>query len=784
MNLGISVSSMCARAAAPLLLFLFFCLSSVSGANEWEYEFLTPRVLVLKGASEKLAGKEAENIAAIQIKIPTGTATSARNVPMLKIEKSGYWRKENGLRRNRNGDILRIPEITSYFYLFLNRDVQASESIELRLPNDTYLSLRYDPERPTPVIKINQLGNGRTQERKYAYAGEWCGTAGALSLNHLEGKEFELIRVSDRVTVFLGTIRMRCKDPCYQGKIPFTGEEVAELDYSAWNTSGRYFIRIPGIGRSMEFAIGPQPLNEAFYIHARGLYHKRCGIAKESPFTAWRSPACHRTVIRGRFPGNADHYRKGKEPDRGFFDRRGNRIEVRPFELIKTNPPYQRETISAPGGWHDAADYDRRPYHLRIVSDLAAVYLLKPENFVDGQLNIPESGNGIPDILDEAAWGLKHLLALQQPDGGVGCWVETTGHPQPGDGMPDVDPYIYYASAPSRNSTLKYAAAASTLALALKRAGAAEGSAQWLESAVRAWKFAADPKRRLAAAFQYQGTVILYREEPELAAESFLQTGLNLFLLTGNENYLRTLETEKTRLLESFKRDFWRWSPLSWMNLHLFVQPELSELLAEYRKVILRNAKKMLQEQESAYPYRTPWYAADAGWVHSMAWGNFHPLRRAMTLIAAHALTGEREFLAGAFLANDFHNGANPTGMSMTSGLGRVYPAVFLDLISYADDVSEFVPGITPYGNTFGLDRNAVKTVYGDLAERLPIWHRRVNLEFLSVPSSEYSVWETIAPAAVVTGYLIEEPSLPTDELRNRKPADEFRKLPGYRALP
>ena len=167
-----------------------------------------------------------------------------------------------------------------------------------------------------------------------------------------------------------------------------------------------------------------------------------------------------------------------------------------------------------------------------------------------------------------------------------------------------------------------------------------------------------------------------------------------------------------------------------------------------------------------------------------MAWGNFHPLRRAMTLIAAHALTGERKFLTGAFLANDFHNGANPSGMSMTSGLGQIYPAVFLDLVSYADDVSEFVPGITPYGNTFGLDRNAVKTVYGDLAEQLPIWHRRVNLEFLSVPSSEYSVWETIAPAAVVTGYLIEKPSLPTDELRNRKPADEFRELPGYRALP
>ena len=331
---------------------------------------------------------------------------------------------------------------------------------------------------------------------------------------------------------------------------------------------------------------------------------------------------------------------------------------------------------------------------------------------------------------------------------------------------------------------MEYAAAASTLALALKRAGAVEHSAQWLASAERAWEFAADPKRRLVAAYQYNESIVFYREEPELAAENLLQAGLNLYVLTGNEDYLKTLVAEKPRLIESFKRDFWRWSPLSWMNLHLFAQPELSELLWEYRKVLQHNAEQMLEQQNNAYPYRVPWYAADAGWVHSMAWGNFHPLRRAMTLIAAHALTGERKFLTGAFLANDFHNGANPSGMSMTSGLGQIYPAVFLDLVSYADDVSEFVPGITPYGNTFGLDRNAVKTVYGDLAEQLPIWHRRVNLEFLSVPSSEYSVWETIAPAAVVTGYLIEKPSLPTDELRNRKPADEFRELPGYRALP
>ena len=109
---------------------------------------------------------------------------------------------------------------------------------------------------------------------------------------------------------------------------------------------------------------------------------------------------------------------------------------------------------------------------------------------------------------------------------------------------------------------------------------------------------------------------------------------------------------------------------------------------------------------------------------------------------------------------------------------------MFLDLVSYADGIGEFVPGITPYGNTFGVDRNAVKMVYNVNADLLPIWRRYINLEFLSVPSSEYSVWETIAPAAVTSGYLIEKAVAPLESWKNRMPADDFRKLPGYRALP
>ena len=744
-----------------LILFLFVLTGCKpeSNAASIEYEFLTPQVVVLKADFA-----------------PVNHSTVG-----LNIISEGIWVKEEGLLRDPDGTILRKADLTGFTYLVFGKPFKNGEMRNLHT-----IMLKYDPEIPSKIFKLNQLGNGVEQRRKYAYMGAWLGTAGALPLKHLAGKEFELRNSVDGSCVYRNTLRLRRDDPAYLNKTPFTGEEVLELDYSDFNTPGKYYFYVDGIGRSMDFLISSDTVSEAFYIHARGLYHKRCGIAKTQPYTAWECPACHSAVVRyGRFPGNAEHYRRGGgEKNSGFFDIKDNRIEVKHFELIKANPPYKNSIVSAPGGWHDAADYDRRPYHLRIVSDLATVYLMKPENFVDGQLNIPESGNGIPDILDEAAWGLKHLLAVQQPDGGVGTWFETTGHPGPGEGMPDKEERIYFVSAPGRNGTLEYAAAASTLAIAMKRADRPDEAAIYLASAKKAWDFAMNPKNRLVSWFRLNGKMISYMEEPVLYGRDLMRAGANLHALTGDVTYLEPVSEAEARILETFNKDFWKWSPLSLMTLELYPAGQLDAIRAEYRKVILRNADLMLRNQENAYPYRIPWFASDADWVHTMAWGNYHPLRRAVTLIAAHKLTGSEPYRVGAYLANDYHNGANPLGRSMTSGLGKVYPAVFLDLISYADGIGEFVPGITPYSNTFGIDRNAVKMAYQNRAEQLPVFRRAINLEFLSVSASEYSVWETISPAAVTSGYLIEKPVLLLPDWKNRKPAADYRTLPGYRALP
>ncbi|MBQ7695417.1 MAG: glycoside hydrolase family 9 protein [Lentisphaeria bacterium] len=740
----------------------------------------------------------------------------------LAVVRTGYWMNPVGQSRFRDGKgVLRLSrnaDTAHFLFLTLSRPLAPGEKVTITLPAGETVTYTWSPESPTPLFKIDQVGY-MPAARKVAYVGAWLGTAGPLPLwRALEGKAFRLLEAGSGKVLFSGKLRARMPDPVNAGGTPFTGEEVLEMDFSPCTTPGVFCLEIPGVGRSYPFRIGDDTMAEAFFIHARGLFHQRCGIAKQEPFTHWLQKPCHQTSVRGTFPPDVRHYGKGPASrPYGFRDILGKSVQVNHFELIRQNPPKETQVLHAPGGWHDAGDWDRRPPHMGISGDLCAVYLLRPGNFCDGQLNLPESGNGIPDILDEARWGLEHLRLKQQRDGGVGSWEETVRHPRPGEGMASDEKRIYYLSCATRNSTLEYAAYASLMALAMRKAGAEKIAAEFRDSARKAWNYALNTKRPAPKVFHQGKKVLFYREEIDLAPELLVKAGYNLFLLTGEEAYLHKAEDSAAAAVEAMKKESWRWSPLFWMELEVFPPASLAldKLRETRRRALVKAAETMLSQQEKNYPIRIAWYGPRDGWVHSMSWGTFHPLVRARTLIAAHALTGKKAFWDGACLANDFNNGANPSGSSMTSGLGRVYPVRFLDLNSYADGIAEQIPGITPYRNTYGIPRSAVRLAYGlfygknrtmnfpgiemsllprtGLSEEscvkavgrlLPIWRRWGNVETATVGASEYTVWETIGPAAAVTGYLLNGASKPDARWIERRPAADVRKLPGYAPLP
>lgn len=750
---------------------------------------------------------------------------TAGETPPPAIERHGFWISPLGLLHydTAQGEVPTRNALLAYhLFLRFDRPLRDGEELSILLPTGERVRYRHRPqENPSALYKFNQVGYALHASRKYAYLGGWAGTAGPIPLREsYNGRTFTILR-SNGTTAFQGCLRPRPGDPYTRNGTPFTGEDVLEIDFSGFRESGQFRFSIKGIGVSPQFSIGDDTTAESFYIHARGLFHKRCGIRKELPYTPWHSGACHQRVYRGDFPPEIRDYAAGsRERPYGFTDAAGSSVTVNPFQLIAASAPRCRESIPAAGGWHDAADYDRRPHHLEIVRDLAAVYLLRPANFTDAQLDIPESGNGIPDLLDEALWGLRHLLAVQRPDGGVGTWFETTRHPVPGEGAPDRDPLDYYASCATRSSTMEYAATAASLALALRQCGTAaalEAAGLLTGSARRAWDFALNPANGATPRLYNcpQGTVF-YRENPQIPPQFTLKAALALADLLDDNTFLDTARKELAAALAAARKDSWRWSPLIWTELFTSQRPDESFTpLREYwRDAVIREADRLVSAMEEAYPYRTPWFSPDSPWVHTMAWGTWHPLRRARCLIAAHALTGRNAYLDAARLANDFHNGANPMGSTLTSGLGSIYPVRFLDLASYADGIAEAIPGLTPYRNTYGIAQAAFQLAFGlfiparrrpqfdgvslsllpqdgltetQCAEAInrswPVWRRWSNLEGYSTAASEYSVWETIGPAAAVTGYLLEAP-LPPSRIRSRRPVTDIRRLPGYAPLP
>ena len=632
----------------------------------------------------------------------------------------------------------------------------------------------YDPGKPSPLFKVNQVGY-LPHSRKFAYVGAWLGPRYGAWKPKRPMAGWQLVAEKTGEVVLDGRTPplLRVVDGKTKEGVPFTGEDTYEMDFSSVTNEGAYFVRIPDVGRSATFRISAAAAEDAFRVHMGGLYQKRCGIAKEEPYTHWTAGACHTNVVRGIFA-----------PEEGKLGRK-----VRWFEIIKHNTDWKNgERLHLVGGWHDAADYDRRPAHLNIVNDLCAVYLMRPQNFSDGQLAIPENANGIPDILDEAEWGLRHLLAGQQRDGGVGTWVESVSHPEPGNVAAE-DDMPYALSRATRRSSIMYAGHAALLARCLPAF-----RDRYLESAKRAWQFALGKSPAVDVfklkyrryRFFTRTEEVSWEEGRDLHSGYLVKAAVNLHALTGDDSYLKPVLADMKRIMEDVNRNAWNWIPLLFSGERALGYPkELEKFFARWDQRTLNMAKDVCRQVQEAYAYRAPWWAPQKGWCHAMSWGQSHPLRRAQHLVAAHGVTGNDAFLEAASLANDFHNGCNPQGTTLTSGLGEVYPVAFLDLPSYVDGIAEFVPGITPYRWNYGMPWKVVEMVWGGdkaRASQWPIWRRWGNLENQTVAASEYTVWETIAPAASVTGYLLSPTGTPPP--KRPPPVDDVRKLPGYWVLP
>lgn len=777
------------------------------------------------------------------------------NGTFLKISDHGYWlnaigaMKVYGAVTGKKIQDISDAETAHFSYLKLETPLQEGNTYELRTTHDETLSFTYHAQQTLSyAIKVDQVGYLPDAGQKYAYLGLWLGDKGKLDLTPYYNQHFYLIDLQNNTPVFTGVIKPRFTPQdnytdLHGTDTLITGEEIGLMDFSTYTRPGSYYIYIPGVGRSWSFNIASDVTGEAFYIHAKGLYHQRCGTPKTAPYTHWTLGACHLDTYRASFEPN-DYRYKARNDEFGYRDNLNQPITLDHFNVIKQTATDTRlEAVK--GGWHDAADYDRRPYHLLAVQDLLAAYILFPNKFDDGQLNIPESGNGIPDIVDEAAWGMEILRHAQKTDGGIGCWIEATSHPGSASD-PAKDTTRFYTSLPTRESTMDYAAYASLLARVYQKIYQTSGTLLaeqnanlYYQSALNAFNYAMNTANTIQYTWQDGSVTYSYREPTDSVNTSMtFKAALNLYFLSDkNPDYLQICHASEGPIKNwgyyepaTTQGFYYTLSNMSWTSSGQTYQQtpfQFAEIMLEptalpiytqiYRTKIISQADKLLNDQNRQPYFDINYSDYNHAYYDNLSWGKSCALRQGSALIVAYGLTQDPKYRNSALLLNNWQNGANPMGRTWTTGLGQVAPVNLLHHASDTEPLLEPIAGITIYGITGSLAKqngstginginivNSIKSgtnprisllpnrisqgrndlswdeMVTSLGKTLPIWRRFWNIEAYEVAQNEFTIWETIAPSIAFTGALLPDHWMPGDTLINRQPINNKNQLPGY----
>ncbi len=172
---------------------------------------------------------------------------------------------------------------------------------------------------------------------------------------------------------------------------PLSGDTLWTLDFSHVTEPGRYVISNERGDRSPEFEIGDDVYKPVLRAALRTFYYQRAGFAKSAPFAdkGWTD--------------KASHLGKGQDSEARDFFRKTDESTARDLR----------------GGWYDAGDYNQyMNWTAEYVRTLMFSWLENPKAWGD-DFGLPESGNGVPDVIDEALWGLDWLERMQREDGAV-----------------------------------------------------------------------------------------------------------------------------------------------------------------------------------------------------------------------------------------------------------------------------------------------------------------------------------------------------------------------------
>ena len=452
-------------------------------------------------------------------------------------------------------------------------------------------------------VNINQIGYRPGDEKRAVF-------------RSVDGdRSFEVIDADSKKTVYKGEIT----DGVTFGT---SGDRVGYGDFTSFSEPGRYFVKYDG-GQSYEFSIADGIYEDALIDTIRMLYLQRCGIALPEE-------------LAGDFAHSACHTEEAK-----IYGGEG--------------------VLEVSGGWHDAGDYGRYTGPgAKAAADLMLAYEIYPDSFTDS-LNIPESGNGVPDILNEAKYELDWLFKMQASDGGV--YHKVTGLNFDGFVKADECTEELYVLPVSKTSTADFAGVMYMAARVFKDidpeyAGKCEKAAD----------------RALAAYIERINEKNYTNPEDVLTGEYGDGCSVDEFLWAICEGYKTTQDPKFEKMLATvdFERiinDGFGWDDMSGYAFYAYLSSEKQmKSDFDFRKRFFDMCNELKDTAISGEAY-------GCTIVDEYVWGsNMIVANNGMALLMAHSLTGDDDYLLAAKRQLDYLFGTNTNSYCFLTGYGTQAP--------------------------------------------------------------------------------------------------------------
>jgi len=438
-------------------------------------------------------------------------------------------------------------------------------------------------------------------------------------------------------------------------------------DFSSFKREGIYSISVPEVANSYPFTIGKDVFNDVSKAVIKAFYFMRSDMPLEKKYASqWA--------------------RNGGHPDTKVLIHPSAASELRSAGTL----------ISSPKGWYDAGDYNKYIVNSGItMATLLSAYEDFPQYFKNLKTNIPESGDAVPDILNEVLYNLRWMFTMQDPaDGGV--YHKLTNSAFDGMVAPGLTKDPRYVVQKSTAATLDFAAVmaqASRIFESFKKQ-LPHLSDSCLQAALKAWNWTEKNPSVL-----YDQRTMNEKFDPDISTGEYGDRSLNdewfwsateLFVTTKDQKYF-PLVNERIKDRTSLPG----WNNVTMLGYYTFIRmqkklKEVSGMIQMMKDTIVRMANVYLSNQTT-----NAFATVIGGNPREFVWGsNAVAANQGILLINAYLVTKDIKYLNGALSNLDYILGRNATNYCFVTGIGSKRPMHPHHRPSVSDTIDDPIPGM------------------------------------------------------------------------------------------